>query len=113
MRTARADAATRIFTDDLHPFFRELTELTLVESGIEVKQLLASLEEETPRHAPTPRIDEKFPWSLGAAMPPCILAAYPRLPPVLQYRFVGRDLLIIDIGSGLVVDILPDAIPKP
>jgi hypothetical protein len=111
--TARRESGARIFTDDLHWFFRDLTELTLVEYDIDVKHLLASQTEDNPPRAPKPRVNERFHWGLGAAMPPCILEAYPRLPTVLQYRFVGRDLLIIDIEAGLVVDILSKAIPKP
>jgi hypothetical protein len=38
------------------------------------------------------------------------MAALPPLPPELQYRFVGRDLILWDIHSGLIVDFLPDAI---
>jgi hypothetical protein len=35
----------------------------------------------------------------------------PELPPELSYRFVGRDLVLKDIKAGLVVDVLPNAIP--
>lgn len=113
IQSARGDADARIFTNDLHPFFRELTEMTLIEYGIDVQELLRSFAEEIPGGVPRPRVNEKYHWGLGAAMPPCILAAYPPLPAMLQYRFYRRDLLIVDVEAGLVVDILPRAIPKP
>lgn len=113
IRSARRDSDFRIFTSDLHPFFRELTEITFIESDVYVPDLLRSFAEEIPAGVPRPRVNEKFHWGLGAAMPPCILAAYPPLPAVLQYRFYRRDLLIVDVEAGLVVDILPRTIPKP
>jgi hypothetical protein len=33
------------------------------------------------------------------------------LPAELEYRFVGRDLVLVDSHAGLVVDVLPDALP--
>jgi hypothetical protein len=113
LRMARQDSDARIFSDDLHRFFRELTEITLTEYDVDVRELLASFAEEALPQARRPRVNEKYDWGLGAAMPPCLLEAYPRLPAVLQYRFVGRDLLIVDIAAGLVIDILPRTIPKP
>jgi hypothetical protein len=111
IRTARRDADARIFTGDLHPFFRELTEITLVEFGVDVRELLASFADEVAPGARKPRVNEKYDWGTAAMMPPCLLEAYPRLPAVLQYRFFGRDLLVIDVEAGLVVDILPRTIP--
>ncbi len=41
---------------------------------------------------------------------PCVLDALPRLPHELQYRFVGRDLVLVDTHADLVVDILRNAV---
>jgi hypothetical protein len=35
----------------------------------------------------------------------------PRLPSGLEYRIVGRELVLLDSTSNLVVDLLPDALP--
>jgi hypothetical protein len=35
----------------------------------------------------------------------------PALPPELEYRFVGRHLVLIDLGANLVVDVLRNALP--
>ena len=40
-----------------------------------------------------------------------VLAALPPLPHELQYRFVGRDLVLVDTHADLVVDILRNAVP--
>lgn len=39
------------------------------------------------------------------------LAALPESPGELRYRFVGQDLLFVDIDANIIVDVLPDAFP--
>lgn len=58
----------------------------------------------------TLRVNGTFPWALGTAMFPCVLEALPPLPPELQYRIVGRDLVLIDVHASVIVDILPLAL---
>jgi hypothetical protein len=43
--------------------------------------------------------------------PPTLLVKLPELPQELAYRFVGRDLTLIDIEARLIVDLIPNAIP--
>jgi hypothetical protein len=56
------------------------------------------------------RVNATFPWMLSVAMFPCVIEALPPLPPELQYRIVGSDLVLIDVHASLVVDILPAVI---
>ena len=56
------------------------------------------------------RVNETFPWVLASAMFACVLEVLPPLPPELQYRIVGDDLVLIDVHASLVVDILPRAL---
>ena len=56
------------------------------------------------------QVNDTFPWRLGAAMFPCVIEVLPPLPPELQCRFVGDDLILIDIHARLIVDILPSAL---
>jgi hypothetical protein len=58
------------------------------------------------------QVNGTFPWAIGTAMVPCILEALPPLPPELQYRLVGRDLVLIDVHAGLIVDILREALAR-
>jgi hypothetical protein len=60
---------------------------------------------------PMPQVNGPFPWGLGAAMWPTLLHVLPALAEELEYRFVDRDLVLIDIHADLVVDILVDALP--
>lgn len=56
--------------------------------------------------------------SLGT-MPPKLLLILPDLPPDLQYRFVGRHLIIFDARANIIVDEIPyalscrDCVPEP
>ena len=45
-------------------------------------------------------------------VPPQLIATLPRLPAELQYRIVGRSLVLWDHHADLVVDYLPDAFPR-
>jgi hypothetical protein len=56
------------------------------------------------------RVNGTFPWVLGASMFPCVIEALPPLPPELQYRIVGNDLVLIDVHASLIVDILPNVL---
>src|SRR5215217_2570571 len=44
-------------------------------------------------------------------MPATLLAKLPQLPKELRYRFVGRNMLLIDRESDVIIDIMPDALP--
>jgi hypothetical protein len=59
-----------------------------------------------------PIVNSRFDWAIDAVMPPALIEGLPPLPAELQYRFVGRDLMLIDIVAGLVVDVLPRALPQ-
>ena len=43
--------------------------------------------------------------------PAALLQKLPDLPPELEYRIVGRHLILRDVKSNLIVDVLRDAIP--
>jgi len=43
--------------------------------------------------------------------PAALLQKLPDLPPELEYRIVGRHLLLRDVKANLIVDVLRDAIP--
>jgi len=44
-------------------------------------------------------------------MPATLLAKLPQLPKELRYRFVGRNMLLVDRESDVIIDIMPDALP--
>ena len=44
-------------------------------------------------------------------MPATLLAKLPQLPKELRYRFVGRNMLLVDRESDVIIDFMPDALP--
>ena len=55
-----------------------------------------------------------YPYAQSAElseMPATLLAKLPQLPKELRYRFVGRNLLLVDRESNLIIDYMPDALP--
>jgi len=45
-----------------------------------------------------------------STVPPSLLQALPALPEELEYRFIGRTLILKDAPAGLIVDFIPDAV---
>lgn len=45
-----------------------------------------------------------------ATLPAQMLKLFPALPKELEYRFLGPNLILMDIAAFLIVDVIPDAI---
>jgi hypothetical protein len=55
-----------------------------------------------------------YPYAQAAElseMPATLLTKLPQLPKELRYRFVGRNMLLVDRESNVIVDFMPDALP--
>ena len=48
-----------------------------------------------------------------STVPPNVLAVLPRLPDDIEYRFMGRDLILLDTRSNVIIDRVPDAFRRP
>lgn len=46
-----------------------------------------------------------------STMPPTVLLALPTLPEEVEYRFVGRSLILRDAVANLIIDFIPNAVP--
>jgi hypothetical protein len=47
-----------------------------------------------------------------ATMPPSVLQVLPQLPDTLEYRFIGRDLVLRDSDARLILDFIPNAVAR-
>jgi hypothetical protein len=45
-------------------------------------------------------------------MPPDILKALPKLDESLEFRFIGRHLILLDTPSHLILDVVDNAMPS-
>jgi hypothetical protein len=59
-----------------------------------------------------PAINTDYPTTLPlATVPPGLLLKLPTLPEELEYRFLGRHLILRDTKANLIVDFIPDVVP--
>ena len=59
------------------------------------------------------RVNQRYPDDVPiSTMTASVLASLPPLPPELQYRFLGRHLILIDVGARIIVDYMPDVLPR-
>ena len=58
------------------------------------------------------RVNQPYPESQEMLeMAPTLLLRLPQLPKQMRYRYVGRNMLLVDRENGLIVDFMPDALP--
>jgi hypothetical protein len=114
IRAARPKAQVGdCFTAPSASAFRRRIEDVLARNQGALIDLLAEIDREAPARPPQLTVNGRFDWQYGALMPADLIEALPRLPGFLQYRFVDRDLVLVDVEAGLVVDILPRALVPP
>jgi hypothetical protein len=115
IRAARSSARLGdLFTPEVRLVLRADIRNALADFHIEVEDLLEQFDYERPWGIEPPAVDVNgsFPWTFGAAMPSLLLDRLPPLPAEVQYRFIGRDLVLLDVDANLVIDVLPNALPR-
>ena len=108
---ARRDALQGdIFTHDAAERFRKIIHRTF--EGPEGHLARKTMQQDTPFKVVPMHVNDVFPDDVPlTTTPPTLMLKLPELPPELAYRFVGRDLVLKDIKAGLVVDLVPNALP--
>jgi len=113
IRAARPSAAEGdIINAEAAALLQRRVRATLAQRGCSVDAILAAQRDDDRLPLPPrPVVHDQFDWGWGSFMPSCVLSVLPLLPDELQFRFVQRDLVLVDVGADLVVDVLPDALP--
>jgi len=63
-------------------------------------------------HPVVPAVNVRYPDEVPlSTMPPDILKMLPKLPESLEFRFIGRHLILLDVNAHLIVDVIDNAIP--
>jgi hypothetical protein len=118
IRKARPAAkAGDILASDIVPTLRSILKGAF--TGERRKDLKASVKEGNPKHekaagevVPVIQVNAIYPKNAPlSTVPPTLLARLPKLPKDLEYRFVGRTLVLRDSESSLIVDYLKEAVP--
>lgn len=99
-----------IFTPEISTQLRLLIGETM--HGPEAARIQESLKQAEPVRLRSIRVNASYPPGIPLqSTPPSLLLNLPGLPPELEYRVVGRRLILRDIEANLIVDFIGDAIP--
>ena len=99
-----------IFTREIAEYMRRQISTTL--SGPEGTKVRSSLRHGEPLQGLKLRVNQVYPEGIPLqSTPPTLLLNLPPLPKDLEYRFVGRALVLHDTVPNLIVDFISDAIP--
>jgi hypothetical protein len=78
--------------------------------GPEGAKIRASIIDEP--HPVVPAVNVRYPDEVPlSTMPPDVLRALPKLEEGLEFRFIDRHLILLDVKSHLIVDVIDNAMP--
>jgi hypothetical protein len=107
--TLRAGAKPgEIFAPEYQPYFIKIVQDDFAKRSARDRKALVS---ELPANMKLD-VNTVYPTTIPlATFPAALLRKLPDLPPELEYRIVGRSLLLRDVKANLIVDILRDVVP--
>ncbi|MDO8680713.1 MAG: hypothetical protein Q7R30_19525 [Acidobacteriota bacterium] len=109
IQTLRAGAKLGdIFAPEYQPYFIKIVQDDFATRSAAARKAIIV---ELPKNMKVD-INTVYPTTLPlATFPPMLLRKLPDLPPELEYRLVGRSLILRDVKANLIVDILRDVVP--
>jgi hypothetical protein len=100
-----------IFVSEVEQLIRERAQAVF--ANLQGAQDKAAIQDEQSERTVGARVNQRYPDDEPiSTMTASVLASLPPLPPELQYRFLGRHLILIDIGARIIVDYMPDVLPR-
>jgi hypothetical protein len=110
VQSARAGAKHGdVFTADSAAYIRTVIKTEL--DSREKKEVRQTVLEADTKGVPI-RVNHTYPETKELVeMPPTLLLKLPQLPKQVKFRFVGRNLLLVDRENGLIIDYMTDALP--
>ena len=98
-----------VFTTPVRKTIRSLIAGTFARGNRET--LRESILDENVGHVRV-RVNGRYPDDVPLAnMPAELLQNLPALPEILEYRFVGDSLILLDPEAHLIIDLIPNALP--
>ena len=110
LQAARKDALPGdVFTPEIRAKFRRLMYPEL--KGTEGRDAKEQLKEDEPPASLPLKVNTRYPTGASLpTMPTNILTSLPPLPEDLEYRIIGRHLILRDVDANIIVDFIPNAI---
>lgn len=85
--------------------------MTRVFGGPDGRQLRASIMDENPGNLRI-TVNSRYPDTVPlSTVPPQVLAGLPTLPDELEFRFIGRRLILMDVHAHIILDFIDNALP--
>jgi hypothetical protein len=111
IKSARKDAKPGdFFTPGIQALVKRVIGEVL--SGPDGKTIKSSIMDENPG-VPKLTINERYPSSVPlSTMPPEVLEPLPKLNGELEYRFIGRRLILLDTEADIILDFTGDVLPR-
>jgi hypothetical protein len=108
---ARPDARQGdIFGPEMQAFVRGVMRRVL--DGQEGATRKASIMDENPVGTAI-KINGRYPDTVPlSTMPPSVLEVLPKLPLDMEFRFIGKRLILHDIDAHIIVDYIENALPN-
>jgi hypothetical protein len=109
IRAARPDAQQGdIFTPEAQATFRQLLAPEL--KGEDAEHTKKVLKDDAPVNVPL-KVNGKYPDGKSfPSVPSNLLLNLPKLPPEVEYRIIGKHLILRDTGADIIVDFMLNAI---
>ena len=111
IRAARAGAPQgEIFTPEIAQLFRRLMYPEL--KGPDAPETKRAIKDDAPAPKSVAlKVNARYPESQPLpTVPANLLAELPKLPEDLEYRIVGKTLILRDVHANVIVDFIPNAI---
>jgi hypothetical protein len=110
MRDARKTAKQgEIFTAEAQPVIKRLLASVFATSA--GKQLMKSILDEYPAGLKL-TVNGRYPDAIPVStVPPEILQTLPALPEDMEYRFIGRHMILLDAHAHVIADFIENALP--
>jgi hypothetical protein len=110
MRSARVGAKRGdLFNEEVAAYIRRTLRTEF--KGKDRKDLRETIFESETKGVPL-RVNYPYPEARELTeMPPTLLLKLPQLPKEVKYRFVGRNMLLVDRENNLIIDYMIDTLP--
>jgi hypothetical protein len=112
-KALRSERRTAKQGDLFFPSIAALIRRLILDSldGLAPEVFLMTITEDDAGPMVPPYVNASYPDGVAlTTMPPQLLQILPRLPLGLEYRFIGRDLILWDVHAGLIIDLIPRAL---
>ncbi len=111
IQSARREAkAGDIFIPECQAVIKRL--LARVFGGPDGQALKASIMDENPG-IPNLTVNGRYPDTVPlSTIPPQVLQGLPKLPEEMEFRFVGNNLILMDVHAHIITDFIPNAFPQ-